>query len=448
MSEAPRAEAMADAFVRRLQARDLTVGIVGLGYVGVPLAEGFLAKGLRVVGYEPDVAKVAALAAGESYISHIDPVRVKLMAASGLFEPTADPARLAHADAILLCVPTPLDAHREPDLSYVEAATRTVAEHLRPGQLVALESTTYPGTSAEIVRPILEDVSGLTSGVDFALAYSPEREDPGNIHFGATSTPKIVGADTAPERRMASALYGALTQVVEVADLKTAEAAKLTENIFRLVNIALVNELKVVFESLDIDIWQVIDAARTKPFGYMPFYPGPGLGGHCIGIDPFYLTWKARAHGEPTRFIELAGDVVTAMPARVVEATARALSDISGKAVNGARVLVVGLAYKKNVDDLRESPAIHVIRLLRERGAEVAYHDPFIPAAPDLAEHPEIAGMTSAAWAGLADYDAAVICTDHDGVDYAALAAAVPVVVDTRNALARAGVEAANARKA
>jgi UDP-N-acetyl-D-glucosamine dehydrogenase len=435
-----KGEAMAAAFERRAETRELVVGVIGLGYVGLPLAEGFLGKGFKVLAYDPDAAKIAAIQAGQTYIKHITDERIAAMVATGRLDVTADPGRLGDADALLMCVPTPLNAHREPDLSYVEACARTIVATLRPGQLVVLESTTYPGTSEELVRPILE-AGGLVSGQDFAIAYSPEREDPGNIQFGATSIPKVVGADTDAERRMAIALYSPLTQVVPVSDLKTAEAVKLTENIFRLVNIALVNELKVVFESMGIDIWEVVDAAKTKPFGYMPFYPGPGLGGHCIAIDPFYLTWKARAHGEATRFIELAGDVVTAMPKRVVEHVSEALSSRLGKAVRGSKILVVGLAYKKNVDDMRESPSLHIIDMLRVRGAEVAYYDPHIPVAPDSAEHPQTAGMASIAWsrAALADFDCAVICTDHDAVDYIELADVLPLVVDTRNATARLG---------
>jgi UDP-N-acetyl-D-glucosamine dehydrogenase len=432
------AQAMAAEFERRAAARELTVGILGLGYVGLPLTEAFLGKGFKVLAFDPDAEKIASIEAGRTYIRHIDDARVAAMRDTGRLALTSDPARLAEADALLMCVPTPLNVHREPDLSFVEACARIIAAHLRPGQLVVLESTTYPGTSEELIRPILE-AGGLKSGTDFALAYSPEREDPGNIQFGATSIPKVVGADTEPERRMAVALYATLTQVVPVSDLKTAEAVKLTENVFRLVNIALVNELKVVYESLGIDIWEVVEAAKTKPFGYMPFYPGPGLGGHCIGIDPFYLTWKARAHGEATRFIELAGDVVTAMPRRVVGHVSEALSSRLGRAVRGARVLVVGLAYKKNVDDMRESPSLEIIERLRGRGAEVDYYDPFIPHALDIPEHPEVAGMSSIAWSreALAAYDCAVICTDHEGVDYEALAQAVPLVVDTRNATSR-----------
>ena len=435
------AEAMAAEFERRAEARELVVGVIGLGYVGLPLAEGYIGRGFKVLAFDPDLSKIEAVRGGRSYIKHISDARIAAMTASGRLEATSDPERLGAADALLMCVPTPLNEHREPDLSYVEACARTISGRLRPGQLVVLESTTYPGTSDELIRPILEQASGLSAGQDFAIAYSPEREDPGNIQFGATSIPKVVGANSEAERRMAIALYAPLTQVVPVSDLKTAEAVKLTENIFRLVNIALVNELKVVFDSMGIDIWEVVDAAKTKPFGYMPFYPGPGLGGHCIAIDPFYLTWKARAHGEATRFIELAGDVVTAMPRRVVERVSEALSTHLAKAVRGARILIVGLAYKKNVDDMRESPSLEILDMLRARGAQVDYYDPFIPEAHATLEHPEVAGMSSIAWSreALAGYDCAVICTDHDVVDYRELAEVTPLIVDTRNATARLG---------
>ncbi len=438
-AKAPVAATMADAFVARAEARDLTIGVIGLGYVGLPLAEGFLNQGFRVLGFDVDQAKIDAVAGGRTYIKHIPDARIAAMRDSGRLEVTTDPTRLAVADALLMCVPTPLNIYREPDLSYVENTTRVIGAHLRHGQLVVLESTTYPGTSDEVVRPILESASGLKSGVDFAIAYSPEREDPGNIDFSTTTIPKVVGANTDDERRMAGAIYSAITQVVEVRDLRTAEAVKLTENIFRLVNIALVNELKVVFDGMGIDVWEVIDAAKTKPFGFMPFYPGPGLGGHCIPIDPFYLTWKAREHGEVTRFIELAGDVVTRMPKYVVERLAEAMSTKLKKAVNGSRVLVVGLAYKKNVDDMRESPSLHLIHMLRERGAQVEYYDPHIPAVPHTRDHPEFAGMRSIDWnrETLSTFDCALISTDHDAVDYLGLAGSIPLIVDTRNATAQ-----------
>lgn len=427
--------AMAAAFVAKAARRDLTIGIMGLGYVGLPLAEAFLNTGFRVLGFDVDTSKIEAIETGRTYIKHIPDDRIAAMLATGRLSVTADPKRLAEADTLLMCVPTPLNAHREPDISYVTSTSRTISEHLRPGQLVILESTTYPGTSEEVVKPILEE-SGLRAGVDFAIAYSPEREDPGNIQFDTGSIPKVVGADSEAERLMAVSIYETITKVVPVSDMKTAEAVKLTENIFRLINIALVNELKVVYQGMGIDVWEVIDAAKTKPFGFMAFYPGPGLGGHCIPIDPFYLTWKARAHGETTRFIELAGDLVTRMPKYVIESLAEAMSTRSQKAIAGSRILVVGLAYKKNVDDMRESPSLNLISMLRERGAHVDYYDPFIPQVPATRDHPEFTGMKSIDFTEteLRTYDCALISTDHDAVDYAALAQHVPVVVDTRNA--------------
>jgi UDP-N-acetyl-D-glucosamine dehydrogenase len=427
---------LADSFVERARRRDLTIGILGLGYVGLPLAEAYLKAGFRVLGFDVDQSKVDALVAGTTYIKHIPDARLAEMNGTGRFVATSDPTRLSEPDALLMCVPTPLNIHREPDVSYVERTTETISRQLRRGQLVVLESTTYPGTSAEIVRPILER-RGLKAGADFAVAYSPEREDPGNAHFSTTTIPKVVGADSDDERRMAVAVYEAITKPVVVSDMKTAEAVKLTENIFRLVNIALVNELKVVFDGMDIDIWEVIEAAKTKPFGFMPFYPGPGLGGHCIPIDPFYLTWKARAHGQSTRFIELAGDVVTNMPRYVIETLAEAMSTRLKKAVAGSRILVVGLAYKKNVDDMRESPSLHLIELLRRRGAAVDFYDPHIPVVPHTRDHPEFSGLRSIEWTrtALSRYDAVLISTDHDNVDYGLLADVVPLIVDTRNAM-------------
>lgn len=431
------AASMAAAFEKQIADKTLKVAIVGMGYVGLPLAEAFIVQGYTVIGFDVDATKIAALKAGESYIKHIPSVRVSKMLNSGLLQPTTDARRLADADAILLCVPTPLNVHREPDLSFVESTTRTVAQHLRPGQIVILESTTYPGTSEEVMIPILEEISKLKAGKDFAIAYSPEREDPGNKDFHTHSIPKVVGANSEDERKMACGLYSIITKVVEVSDLKTAEAVKLTENIFRLVNIALVNELKAVFSGLDIDVWEVINAAKTKPFGFMAFYPGPGLGGHCIPIDPFYLTWKARAAGESTRFIELAGEIIARLPKQVIEHLAEAMSTRLKKALAGSNILVLGLAYKKNVDDMRESPSLHLMSLLKARGACVAYYDPHIPEVPQTREHPEFAGMKSIAWneEALRRFDAVLIATDHDGVDYSLLAHAVPLVVDTRNAM-------------
>jgi UDP-N-acetyl-D-glucosamine dehydrogenase len=333
-------------------------------------------------------------------------------------------------------VPTPLTRHREPDLKFVTDTAQTIQPNMKRGQLVILESTTWPGTTTEVVKPILES-GGLRSGQDFHLAYSPEREDPGNVDYGATTIPKVVGGDGEAALRLAVALYGQIAgQVVPVSSTETAEAVKLTENIFRAVNIALANELKLVYDRMGIDVWEVVDAAKTKPFGYMPFYPGPGLGGHCIPIDPFYLTWKAREHGISTRFIELAGEINTAMPRHVVRRLAEALDERTGKGLNGARVLLIGLAYKKNVDDTRESPGLTIIELLEERGAKVDFYDPYVREIPPTREHPKLAVRESVDWSPgmLASYDAALICTDHDDVDYGDLVANCNLVVDTRNA--------------
>jgi len=432
----------------RFKARDITVGVVGLGYVGLPLCIACIGGGYRVVGFDVDAAKPAALLAGETYLSSIPADRVATLAASGKFDATTDFARLAEADAIVICVPTPLTLHREPDLSYVTATAATIARTLRPGQLVVLESTTWPGTTAEAVRPIL-DATGLVCGKDYFLAFSPEREDPGNPDFGASNTPKVVGADDQAARDLACALYSAVTQrIVPVSSTRAAEAVKLTENIFRAVNIAMVNEMKTVYAAMGIDIWEVIDAAKTKPFGYMPFYPGPGLGGHCIPIDPFYLTWKAREFDIPTRFIELAGEINTGMPRYVVEQTAQALDRRAGRGLNGARVLLLGLAYKKNVNDMRESPAVKLIELFQARGAHVEYADPHVPEIPPSREHPGLTGMRAVPVAELDGYDAAIIVTDHDGFDYAAIAASETLIVDTRNACGSRGLTGAHIVKA
>jgi UDP-N-acetyl-D-glucosamine dehydrogenase len=432
---------LADSFVARAEARELRVGVIGLGYVGLPLAEAFLRKGYPVRGFDVDASKISALAAGKPYIKHIGLERMAFMRDSERFSATTDFSNLRELDAILICVPTPLNRNREPDLSFVTSTTRALAEHLQSGQLVVLESTTYPGTTEEVMVPILEK-SGLKAGQDFAIAYSPEREDPGNANFETSTIPKVVGAPSPDELRMGVALYsGIVAQVVPVKDARTAEAVKLTENIFRAVNIALVNELKVVYQEMGIDVWEVINAAKTKPFGFMAFYPGPGLGGHCIPIDPFYLTWKAREFGLSTRFIELAGEINTRMPHHVIEKTAAALNDRLGKALRGARVLVIGLAYKRNVDDMRESPSIELIEQFERRGARVDYYDPHIPVAPSVREHPGIAGRRSVAWTPetLRNFDVALIATDHDGIDYAPLIEYVPLIIDTRNALAEFG---------
>ncbi|WP_434625677.1 nucleotide sugar dehydrogenase [Azospirillum sp. B2RO_4] len=417
--------------------RSARVAVVGLGYVGLPLALALTGAGFAVTGFDIDPAKAAALNSGRSYIRQIADGRVAEAVATGRFRATTDAGEFAACDAVIVCVPTPLSPQREPDLSFVEASTRLIRDRLRPGQLVVLESTTWPGTTDEVMRPILEE-TGLVSGRDFFLAYSPEREDPGNISFTTSTIPKVVGGDDEGARRLAVALYEQVVpQVVPVSGTRAAEATKLTENIFRSVNIALVNELKIVFEPMGIDIWEVIEAAKTKPFGFMPFYPGPGLGGHCIPIDPFYLTWKAREYQISTRFIELAGEVNTMMPRHVVDRLALALDRRAGIGLSRARILLVGMAYKKNVDDSRESPGLRLMEMLLERGAAVEYHDPFIPVLPVTREHAALAGRRSVEWTAerLAGFDAAVIVTDHDGIDYHSLAAHCPLVVDTRNAM-------------
>ncbi len=427
---------MKDRLLERFRARAATVGVIGLGYVGLPLADAFCRAGFTVVGFDIDDDKVARLNRGTSYLKTIPDATIAAMRDTGRFRATAGFAELAEADAVLLCVPTPLTRHREPDMAYVVSTSETVARHLRAGQLVVLESTTYPGTTAELVKPLLE-AGGLACGRDFFLAYSPEREDPGNIDFQTSTIPKVVGGADPASFELAETLYRQIVgQVVTVSSLATAEAVKLTENIFRAVNIALVNELKVVFGHMGIDIWEVIGAAATKPFGYMAFYPGPGLGGHCIPIDPFYLTWKAREFEVATRFIELAGEINRAMPDYVVARLAEALDMRFATPLNGARVLVIGLAYKTNVDDTRESPAFKIISLLERRGARVDYYDPFVPEILPTREYAALAGRRCIDWsaAALGDYDAALICTDHDAIDYAALVADCRLVVDTRDA--------------
>lgn len=422
-------------FEHKLQTRTLTVAVIGLGYVGLPLVNVFWQAGVNVVGFDIDPAKIAKLAKGESYISHFAPERIAQMNASGRFSATDDFSTLADADAILICVPTPITATREPDLSFVVSTSEVIAKHFRKGALIVLESTTYPGTTQEVVLPILEK-SGLKAAVDFHLAFSPEREDPGSA-VETKSIPKIVGGIDAYSGELAARFYGlGFAQVHKVSDAQTAEAVKITENIFRAVNIALVNELKLAYSRMGIDIWEVIEAAKTKPFGYMAFYPGPGLGGHCIPIDPFYLSWRARAFEVETKFIELAGEVNRAMPRIVVQALVDALSARQAKAINGAKILVLGAAYKKNVDDTRESPALHIIDMLQKMGAVVSYFDPFVPEIPGTREYPHLAGLKSINFdeATVSRFDAALIATDHANVDYGALVKWSKLVVDTRNA--------------
>ena len=422
----------------RLTRGDARLGIVGMGYVGLPLMLAATAAGFRVTGFDIDRPKVDGLNAGRSPLEHIGHTRIRAVIEAGRFVATADFAEIATVDAVLICVPTPLGPHREPDLSFVTGTLDAVIPHLRPGCLVVLESTTWPGTTAEVVTPMLA-AAGFVPGETVFVAYSPEREDPGNTAFATGRIPKVVGADEPHAMALATALYGRfVAEVVPVGSAATAEAVKLTENIFRAVNIALVNELKLVFERMGIDVFAVIDAAKTKPFGYMPFYPGPGLGGHCIPIDPFYLTWKAKELGLATRFIELAGEINTAMPEHVVQRAAEALDRQRGRGLNGARVLILGVAYKKNVDDMRESPALVIWESLAGRGAEVAYHDPHVAVIPPTRRHAALAGKRSLPLEAerVRGFDVVLVTTDHDAVDYALIAAEARLVVDTRNVMA------------
>ncbi|MDE1159455.1 MAG: nucleotide sugar dehydrogenase [Neorhizobium sp.] len=443
-------EVTAAELLSAIQARRSKVGIIGLGYVGLPLAMTVARAGFTAIGFDIDPDKMIAIEAGRSYIEAVPEAVLRAETGAGRFSATSDFSRLGECDIIAICVPTPLTRHREPDLSYVANTCRQIARTLRPGQLIVLESTTWPGTTEEIMKPILEE-GGLVAGRDFFLGYSPEREDPGNRDFETSTIPKVVAGDGEAASAMVSAFYGAVVKtVVPVSGTRTAEAVKLTENVFRAVNIALVNELKLVYERMGIDIWEVIDAAKTKPFGYMPFYPGPGLGGHCIPIDPFYLTWKSREFDLPTRFIELAGEINTAMPRHVVDRLAEALDRSHGKALSRSKILLLGLAYKKNVPDIRESPSLRLMELLIERGADVCYHDPYLAEIPRTREYGHLKGRRSVAIdpQSLEGFDAAVVATDHDAVDYGAIATRLPLVVDTRNVFARSGIAADNVVKA
>ncbi len=424
--------------LERIADRTATVGVIGQGYVGLPLALVFVEAGFQVVGFDVDPEKVAALDHGKSYIRHIGPERVAAARTAehpcggAAFTATADFSRLPACDAIVICVPTPLGRHREPDLSFVHGTARVVAEHLRPGQLVVLESTTYPGTTDEEVQPLLE-ASGLYTPKDFFLAFSPEREDPGNPDFSTRTIPKVVGGVNPGSTDVAAALYrAAVDLVVPVSSSRVAEAAKLLENIYRSVNIALVNELKMVFDRMDVNIWEVIEAAKTKPFGYQPFYPGPGLGGHCIPLDPFYLTWKAAEYGLWTRFIELAGEINTRMPSWVVDKVRDALSD-QGQSLKSTRVLVLGLSYKANIDDDRESPSYEIIELLQERGVVVAYCDPYFPEAHPGRHHDVCLTSAPLTAEEFGRYDCVVLSTAHREFADPALYAQTRLVVDTRN---------------
>jgi UDP-N-acetyl-D-glucosamine dehydrogenase len=416
----------------------MTICIVGLGYVGLPLALQFARSGANVIGLDIDQQKVDLIRSGQSYIKHIAAESITSELRARRLKASTDFAELRNANAVIICVPTPLNKNREPDISFIIETGRRIAPYLSKGTLVVLESTTYPGTTDEDLRGVLEEDSGLKAGMDFHLAFSPEREDPGNPHSVVATIPKVVGGFSPACLKKAVALYSiALKQVVPVSSCRVAEAAKLLENIFRSVNIALVNELKLVYGAMGIDIWEVIDAAKTKPFGFMAFYPGPGLGGHCIPIDPFYLTWKAREYGRNTRFIELAGEINTSMPEHVVRCVADALNE-QKKALKGSRILVLGLAYKPNVDDERESPSYVLMSMLRERGAEVEYYDPYVPVIRPTREHSKWAGKKSVGWdkVTVSAFDVVLIATNHANVHYQELAQWAGCIVDTRNAMA------------
>lgn len=426
--------AAADSLAAAIQSKSAVLGVIGLGYVGLPLLNAFISRGFRSIGFDVDPAKIEALQAGRSYIKHIESSYVAEWVQSEQLQPTADLTRLSEPDALLICVPTPLSDSRDPDLTYVEKTARSIAKVLRPGQLVILESTTYPTTTRDVLLPILEE-SGLKCGQDFFLAYSPEREDPGNPDYSAAGIPKVVGGIDETSGQLAAALYSqAIVSVVPVASPEIAEACKILENTYRSVNIALVNELKVLFDRMGIDVWDVVDAAKTKPFGFQAFYPGPGLGGHCIPIDPFYLTWLARKQGLNTRFIELAGEVNSSMPEYVITRLAEFLNEQS-KPIKGSKICLLGVAYKKDVDDPRESPSFALMDLLRARGAVLTYNDPHIPSLPQMRHH-DVPELSSSELTPefLREQDCVLIATDHSAYDYAFIVKHSRLVLDTRNA--------------
>ena len=432
-----------------IQNKKAVVGVIGLGYVGLPLIRAFTAAGFRCMGFDVDQAKVDKLKAGQSYIKHIDSSALAQLIQEDQLDPTSDMSRLSEADCIIICVPTPLNESRDPDLSFIEGTAASIAKVLRPGQLVVLESTTHPTTTRTNVWPVLE-ATGLRCGTDYFLAFSPEREDPGNPHFQASSIPKVVGGFDESSADLACAMYShAVVKVVRVSTMEVAEACKILENTYRAVNIALVNELKVLYDKLGIDVWEVIDAAKTKPFGFQAFYPGPGLGGHCIPIDPFYLTWLARKHGEQTRFIELAGEVNAHMPQYVVNRLAEFLNE-QRKPINGSKIAILGMAYKKDVDDPRESPSFELLTLLRARGADLSYNDPHVPILPKMRHYPDLPAMSSQELtpAYLSAQDCVLIATDHSAYDYDFIVEHSRFVLDTRNATKHVKVGRQKIRKA
>ncbi|MGC9258761.1 MAG: nucleotide sugar dehydrogenase [Phycisphaerae bacterium] len=426
--------------IAQIENKRAVVGVIGLGYVGLPLVKAFSDAGFTTIGFDVDLAKVRKLEKGQSYIRHIASATISQLLREGRFSPTADFSRMANCTALIICVPTPLTVNREPDMRYVSGTAAAIAAHLRPGQLVILESTTYPGTTREVVMPALE-ANGLKCGKDFLLAYSPEREDPGRQDFQTVDIPKVVGGMDTEALKATCALYGqAVKTVVPVESCEIAEAGKILENCYRCINIAMINELKIIFDRMGIDVWKVIAAAKTKPFGFQAFYPGPGLGGHCIPIDPFYLSWKAKQYDVTARFIELAGELNTAMPYYVIEKVAESLNDV-GRAIRGSKILVLGLAYKKDVDDLRESPSVVLIEQLKKRGARVDYNDPFIPRTHPQRQHDLKMKSIPLTAANLQRYDLVIIATDHSAYDWRFIAQHARRIVDTRNATAglRAG---------
>lgn len=434
MATAEATLSTSDRLKNAIQEKTAKVGVMGLGYVGLPLIRAFIEAGFETLGFDVDKRKIDQLMAGQSYIAHLDSKWIRKQIESERFTPTSDMSRLAEADAILICVPTPLSASRDPDLTYIESTAQAIAATMRPGQLVVLESTTYPGTTKDVVLPILE-TSGLRVGKDYFLAYSPEREDPGNPNFTASSIPKVVGGMDPVSLRLAEKLYSAaVVKTVAVSSCEVAEACKILENTYRCVNIALVNELKVLFDRIGIDVWEVIDAAKTKPFGFQAFYPGPGLGGHCIPIDPFYLSWLARKHGQTTRFIEVAGEINTHMPEYVVSRLIEALNERE-KPVKGSRICILGMAYKKDVDDCRESPSLELLELLQARGAVLSYNDPHVAALHRM-RHYDFSQMRSEPLTAesLSKQDCVLIATDHSSYDYDFIVRHSSLIVDTRNA--------------
>lgn len=440
---------MHNQILKKIENKSAVIGIIGLGYVGLPLALEYAIKGFKTIGFDIDERKIPILNAGKSYIKHIKEDKIQKTVKSRKFIATADFSRLPEADAIIICVPTPLNEHREPDMTYIENSGKIIAQYLREGQFVSLESSTYPGTTEEILLPMFENApltqktgkKKFVVGKDFYLAFSPEREDPNNPKYSTATIPKVVGGVTPNCLKIALELYNqVIVKTVPVSSPRAAEATKLLENIYRSINIALVNELKMVFERMNIDVWEVVDAASTKPFGFQPFYPGPGLGGHCIPIDPFYLTWKAREFEISTKFIELAGEINTFMPYYVVEKSAEVLNKFK-KSLNGSRILILGASYKKDIDDMRESPSLKLIEILREKGAKVDYNDPYVPKLPKTRKYQYDMVSVELTKNNLSKYDLVLLSTDHSDYNYKFINSASKLILDTRNAFERAGIK-------